>query len=182
MPRIPAFSYARDGARARTRESQEENNERHSFTKKTQMFKLEGWTHTDGRTHTKGQLWSRGKKRQLWRIWANTHISPGTVTAGMSFLSHSNNTPNTQMHPCVPEIQTKTLRLQTQAKVKLSKVLIWISSFNVSCMNTNDEYGPVFQGTHLCFTKWSHAFLTVSKCGLGDQILSTSLMHLQLYF
>lgn len=65
--------------------------------------------------------WLDRHKRSIMKPWRKK-----TVTADMgkyfhrqSFLYHSNNNPNAQIHLCVPKIQTEILRLQVQVKEKL---------------------------------------------------------------
>lgn len=112
MPRIPSFCYTNDGTRARTRERQRtmSNTQFHGKDTNVQTGGLES------------HRWLDRHKRSIMKPWRKK-----TVTADMgkyfhrqSFLYHSNNNPNAQIHLCAPKIQTEILRLQVQVKEKVS--------------------------------------------------------------
>lgn len=112
MPRIPSFCYTNDGTRARTRERQR-------TMSSTQFHGKDTNVQTGG---LESHRWLDRHKRSIMKPWRKK-----TVTADMgkyfhrqSFLYHSNNNPNAQIHLCVPKIQTEILRLQVQVKEKLS--------------------------------------------------------------
>lgn len=89
-----------DGATARTRERERENNEQHTVSPK--RHKCSNWRAgvTQMARHTQKVNYEAVEgKRQLCRIWANTHVSAETVAAGMSLLSRSNKNPKTQTDP-----------------------------------------------------------------------------------
>lgn len=81
-------------------ERERENNEQHTVSPK--RHKCSNWRAgvTQMARHTqKVNYEAVERKRQLCRIWANTHVSAETVAAGMSLLSRSNKNPKTQTDP-----------------------------------------------------------------------------------
>lgn len=75
------------GAAARHGERQRTMSGTHSFAKKTQTFKLEGWSYTDGQTRTKGQLSCHEKKeRQSLSNIRISHISRNSRSRNVTII------------------------------------------------------------------------------------------------
>lgn len=87
-----------DGATARTRERERERTMSSTQSHQKDTNVQTGVTQMARHTQ-KVNYEAVERKRQLCRIWANTHVSAETVAAGMSLLSRSNKSPKTQTDP-----------------------------------------------------------------------------------